>query len=146
MLSTSICPSALNVNTINNRSPGAISIFNPSTVPDAIVPIGTGPVKPGCNSTNVSGIGVNILFAVVPIYNCAKTVTVVLTKLLGDVVLNNAEIEVIVPTRGTEKANVVSSFVRLIVGSKKLVDVAELPNPIKAGNPGNPPVIVPSRI
>ena len=58
--------------------------------------------------------------------------------------LKKADMDVIVPSRGTEKAiltGVLAPF-KSIVGPKMLVPGAELPKPINAGVPASPPAIV----
>ncbi len=66
-------------------------------------------------------------------------VTVEPTRESSAVVLKKAAIDVIVPSRGTEKAKFVT-LVRSIVGPSTVMPTPELPNPTKAGMPTNPPV------
>lgn len=67
------------------------------------------------------------------------------TKDKAAVVLKNAEILVIVPALGIEKAKLVkvpAGFVKSMVPPAIASPGAELPKPMKAGVPINPPVIV----
>ena len=61
------------------------------------------PVRDG-NITCEPPIGEKILLVVGALYNCALTVTSVNIRFSATTTLKNADIDVIIPSRGTEKA------------------------------------------
>jgi hypothetical protein len=101
---TSDKPAAVAENTINNLVCPVTGIANPVRIALLIVPTASMPVRAGANVTEVPATGEKVLSGVVELYNCAVIVIVDPTKANAVVVLKNAAIEVIVPSRGTEKA------------------------------------------
>ncbi|KXZ23599.1 hypothetical protein AXI59_08405 [Bacillus nakamurai] len=139
-------PVAVAENTINNRVCGVTDIFNPVVIPLLMVPIDNIPVRGGDKVTAAPGMGVNVLFGTVELYNCAVIVTVEPTSDKAAVVLKYPAIEVIVPLLGAENAKLRSvppAPVRSIAPPPPTeTPVTEFPKPTRLTVPINPPAMV----
>lgn len=133
------------VNTNSRRVWFVTGIERPVTVPEDICPTEITPVNAGANVTSAPATAVKLLFGVDELYNCAVIVIVLPTRLNAAVVLKNADILVIVPALGIEKAKFVrvpAAFVRSMIPPAMLTPGAEDPKPINPGVPTSPPAIV----
>lgn len=120
-------------------------ILSPVVVPDESEPIAKTPVSAGASVTTAPGTAVKALFGVAELYRVACMVTVDPIRDSASVVLKKAEILVIVPLLGIEKAkfvNVPAALVKSMIPPDIDKPAAELPIPIKAGSPTNPPAMV----
>lgn len=138
-------PVAVAVKTKSKRVWFVTDIESPVTVPEDMVPRASMPVSDGDNVTTAPGTAVKLLFGVEELYNWAVIVMVLPRRLNAAVVLKNAEILVIVPFLGIEKAkfvNVPAGFVRSITPPRILRPGAEDPKPRKPGVPTRPPAMV----
>ena len=134
-------PAAIAENTNSRRVSGVTAIDNPVRRPLLTFPAETTPVSAGASVTVVPAIGEKILLGVVELYSCAVMVTVDPTSARGVVMLKYAAIDVIIPSRGTEKAKLVfmpSPPVRSMIAPNTVVSVALAPNPKYDGKPGKP--------
>lgn len=113
-----VIPAAVIEITINKRVLLVTGIDNPVRMPFETVPNERIPVSGEAKVTAVPAIGENVLSSVGDEYNWAVTVTVDPTKLNATVVLKYAAIDVIVPSRGAEKA-----ILRPIPGSSSKIDI-----------------------
>jgi hypothetical protein len=137
-------PGAVKEKTNNSLSPVATGNAA-AAVPVAVSPTATTGPKAGAKFT-ATPVGVKVLLAAGAIHNSALTVPAA-PKVTPTVALKNADMDVIVPARGTTNAKsgmFVAPTPRVSVPALRLTVGAELPNPTIAPVPTNPPATVAS--
>src|SRR5690606_22753566 len=98
------------------------------------------PVRDGANVTKAPGTGKKVLSGVDEENNCAVIVTLSPIRAKATVLLKNPEIEVMMPSRGTEKAKL-GIVVPSTIPPMKLTPVTQLPKPPAVPVPDKPPSI-----
>ena len=126
-------------NTSNNLVPAATGIERPVVVPDDAVPIETTPVSGGESTTVAPGTCVKMLVPAGAIYNCPWIVTVDPISATSRLLLNVPAREVIMPSRGTEKAMLLVSDVASINPPNAVIPGAEAPKPSTVPELSRPP-------
>jgi hypothetical protein len=137
-------PGAVKEKTNNSLSPVATGNAA-AAVPNAVAPTATTGPKAGAKFT-ATPVGEKVLLAAGAIHNSARTVPAA-PKVTPTVALKNADMDVIVPARGTTNAKsgmFVAPTPRVSVPALRLTVGAELPNPTIAPVPTNPPATVAS--
>lgn len=125
-------------NTISKRSPGAtVTGAKFAEVPDNVSSTAMIPVNAGVKSTDAS-VPVNVLLPAGARKMRAFTVPVPGT-VIPTVTLKLAEIEVMLPSRGTVKASVKSGSTKSIVSPVTVTSGMAVPNPTRLAVPINPP-------
>ena len=132
-------PAALIVNTINKRSPAATGIGAKLAVALDVSPMATVPVRGGIRSTDAP-VAVKTLLPAGARYTCALIVTVVPTSVSPSSSVKDAEIAVMLPALGTEKASVTTPDKSIVFPATETPGMA-VPNPTRLAVPTRPPAI-----